>query len=163
MITTAHVYTTLFIHLGVILVVTAYYTVGAAMLPSLTRGSAERMAQRPLRVALVGLAISAPWMAAAIALMALGGPLGLAGVIMALLWVLVGLVGGAGIAEHVGRFGGDATGWRCVARGGFFVALTWVMPLIGWFVVLPATLAAGIGCVALNRSKAAAPPAPIAA
>lgn len=155
MITTAHVYTALFLHLGVILVVTAYYTVGAAMLPGLARSSAERIARQPLRTAMIGLAISVPWMVAAIALMAVGGPIGLIGVIMALTWVLVGLVGGAGIAEHVGRFGGDVTGWRCVARGGLFVALTWVLPLIGWFVVLPVTLAAGVGCVVLNRSRPA--------
>lgn len=161
MITTAHVYTALFIHLGVILVVTAYYTVGAAMLPGLARRSAERIARQPLRTALIGLAISAPWMIVALMLMAVGGPIGLIGVIMALTWVLLGLVGGAGIAEHIGRFGSDATGWRCVARGGLFVALTWILPLIGWFVVLPVTLASGVGCVVLNRARRE--PAPVVA
>jgi hypothetical protein len=27
------------------------------------------------------------------------------------------------------------------------VALTWMLPILGWFVVLPLTLACGVGCL----------------
>lgn len=162
MITTAHVYTVLFIHLGVILVATAYYTVGAAMLPALTSDSAERFAARPVRITLIGAALSLPWVVASIVLMRIGGPAGLLGVILVSAWILVGLLGGAGIAEHVGRRGDDARSWRTTARGGLLMALTWALPIVGWFVVLPLTLAAGVGCVATGRRslRASAPPPP---
>ncbi len=153
MITTAHVYTTLFIHLGVVLVATAYYVVAAAILPHLAARSAERMARRPIPAILLGLGITLPWMGGAIVLMSIGGPIGLIGVILALAWVFFGLLGGAGIAEHVGRMGGERDGWRSVARGGFFMTLTWALPLLGWFVALPLTLAAGIGCLVFGLRR----------
>lgn len=159
MITTAHVYTTLFIHLGVVLVATAYYVVGAAILPRLASRSAERIARRPIPAIALGLGVTLPWMGGAIVLMSIGGPIGLIGVILALGWVFFGLLGGAGIAEHVGRMGGERDGWRSVARGGLFMSLTWALPLLGWFVALPLTLAAGIGCLVLGLRREQSEPA----
>jgi len=162
MITTAHVYAILFIHLGVILVATAYYSMGAALLPALTGRAAERFAASPGRVLLVGLAFSLPWMIVALVLLSRGGPIGLLGGIMAAAWLLTGLLGGAGIAEHVGRRGESQTTWRSTARGGLLIALTWALPIIGWLVVLPATIAAGVGCALLaRRSGSQRPLAPI--
>ena len=164
MITTAHVYTVLFIHLGVILVATAYYTVGAAMLPSLTARAEARFAARPVRVVLVGVAVSVPWMVVALLLLRVGGPVGLVGGLLAAAWILAGLLGGAGIAEHIGRRGDDSRSWRTTARGGLLIALTWALPIVGWIIVLPATIAAGVGCVLTGRAgrtaSAATPPPP---
>lgn len=160
MITSAHVYAFLFIHLGVILVATAYYTMGAALLPGLTARAAERFATSPVRILLVGLAVSIPWVIVALILLSRGGPIGLLGGIMASTWLLAGLLGGAGIAEHVGRAGESAHSWRTTARGGLIIALTWALPIVGWIIVLPATIAAGVGCVLLGGRPAAAPPPP---
>jgi len=162
MITTAHVWTTVFIHVGVILAVIAYFTVGAAMLPRMTERAAKRLAARPLRTTLLGVIVSLPWAIAAIALMQAGGPLGALGVVLGLSWVLLGLVGGAALARHIGQTGDD---WRRVARGGTLIALTWVLPLIGWLFVMPLTLATGIGCLiaGLRRELVVTPPpAPVA-
>ncbi|MCA9286821.1 MAG: hypothetical protein KDA22_16470 [Phycisphaerales bacterium] len=150
MITTAHVYTWLFIHLGVFLVAAAYYAVGAAVLPRLTARSEARFARRPWLPALVGVAVSVPWVVIGIALLPGGGPKALVGAILLGLWMVAGLVGGAGMAQHIGRLGSAPTGWCTVARGGLLIALTWALPIVGWVVMLPLSLATGLGCLVLG-------------
>ncbi len=152
MTTSAVVQTFLFIHIGVILVVTAYYTLGAALAPALTRRGRLRFARRPWLAVLVGLMISVPWVVASLVLLSqdLSGQLKFAGAVLGCLWVLVGLVGGAGIAQHVGQSSTDSTSWVGTVRGGLFISLTWVLPLVGWLGMLPLTLAAGIGCFVLG-------------
>ena len=61
MTTHAVVYTWLFVHIGVILVVTSYYTLGAALAPGLTERARKQFARRPWLPIVVGLAISVPW------------------------------------------------------------------------------------------------------
>lgn len=153
MTTHAVVYTWLFIHIGVILVVTSYYTLGAALAPALTSRARRQFAARPWLPIIIGLAISVPWMLAAIVLLQ-QVPAGakFVGAILGCLWILLGLIGGAGIAQHVG--GGDIVpgraSWVQTFRGGLFISLTWVLPLVGWLVMLPLTMSAGIGCLVLG-------------
>jgi uncharacterized protein (DUF1800 family) len=150
--TSAVVYTYLFIHLGIILVVTAYYAVGAMLAPGMTARARIRFARRPWLPVLVGLACSVPWVLAAILLLnAASAPLRFAGATIGCLWVLAGLLGGAGIAQHVGgpRDADDVT-WVHSVRGGLFISLTWILPLVGWLGMLPLTLAAGVGCLLLG-------------
>lgn len=156
MMTTAHVWTAVFIHVGVILAAVAYFVVGAAMLPALTQRGAARLAARPWRTILIGVAASVPFVVGSLVLMQLGGPTAGIGAIIGLTWILAGLIGGAAVARHVGQMGDD---WRRVARGGTVLALTWVLPLIGWLFMLPLTLATGVGCliVGMRRDPAAAP------
>jgi hypothetical protein len=144
MLTTANVWVAVFVHLGIILAAVSYFAVGAAMLPNITRRGAERLAERPVRTVLTGVAVSVPWVAASIVLLQLGGPLASLGALVGLTWILLGLLGGAAVAQHVGQRG---EGWQRVARGGGLIALTWVLPLIGWFFMLPLTLATGIACL----------------
>ena len=92
--TSAVVYTYLFIHLGIILVVTAYYAVGAMLAPGMTARARIRFARRPWLPVLVGLACSVPWVLAAILLLnAASAPLRFAGATIGCLWVLAGLLG----------------------------------------------------------------------
>ena len=152
MTTHAVVYTWLFVHIGVILVVTSYYTLGAALAPGLTQRARKQFARRPWLPILVGLAISVPWVVAALVLLNLA-PAGakFVGVVMGCLWVLSGLIGGAGIAQHIGgRGSSDHESWVQTFRGGLFISLTWILPLVGWLGMLPVTLAAGIGCLVLG-------------
>ncbi len=155
MTTHAVVYSWLFIHIGVILVVTAYYTLSAALAPRLTERGRIRFARRPWLPIVIGLVISVPWVLAAILLIQ-QVPAGakFVGAVLGCLWILSGLIGGAGIAQHVG--GGDiAAGratWVQTFRGGLFISLTWVLPLVGWLVMLPLTMSAGIGCLVLGIS-----------
>ncbi len=153
MTTHAVVYAWLFIHIGVILVVTSYYTLGAALAPDLTSRARRQFAARPWLPIVIGLVISVPWVLAAIVLLQ-QAPAGakFVGAVLGCLWILLGLIGGAGIAQHVG--GGDITAgratWVQTFRGGLFISLTWVLPLVGWLVILPLTMSAGIGCLVLG-------------
>ncbi len=108
MTTSAVVYTFLFVHIGLVLVVTAYYTLGATLAPVLTQRSRLRFARRPWLPIALGMAISLPWVVAALVLLSLtAAPLKFAGAALLGLWVLCGLIGGAGIAQHVGRGGSN--------------------------------------------------------
>ena len=152
MTTSAVVQTFLYMHIGVILVVTAYYAMAAAVAPRLTERGRSRFARRPWLPVLLGLVISLPWVLFAIALLsAAAAPVKFAGAALGCLWILCGLMGGAGIAQHVGRGGADGPcSWVQTVRGGLFISLTWILPLVGWMIMLPMTLAAGTGCLAMG-------------
>ena len=46
--------------------------------------------------------------------------------------------------------------WRRLLRGGMVLGLAFVMPFLGWFVLLPWSLASGLGALVLSR-RAMAP------
>lgn len=148
MTTSAVVQTFLFIHLGVLLVIPAYVSLGAALAPSFTLAGARRFASSPWKALGTGLALSAPWVGAVLFLLNRdAGSLKFVGAVAGCLWVVCGLFGGAGAALHIGRGGNGASApWVQSARGGALVALTWFLPLAGWFGMLPLSLATGIGC-----------------
>ena len=152
MTTHAIVYTWLFIHIGVILTVASYYTLGAAVTPGLAKRARRQFAKRPWLPIILGLAISVPWILVAILLISQAAAAAkLAGALMGCLWVLSGLIGGAGIAQRVGGVGMDAdqVSWVQTFRGGLFITLTWILPLVGWLGMLPLTMSAGVGCLVL--------------
>lgn len=152
--TSAVVYTILFLHIGVILVVTAYFGLGAALIPRITQRARIRFGRRPWLPMLIGVAISLPWVVASLVLLNLdAAAIKFAGAAIGCLWILLGLIGGAGIAQHVGSGGTAGAGpvtWVQTVRGALFISLTWVLPLVGWLVMLPLTLAAGIGCLVMG-------------
>lgn len=161
MTTDAVVWMWLFVHVGVIAMAASYYMLGAAVAPRLTERARDRFARRPWLPVVVGLGISIPWVV--LSLVLLNTPVKLVGAIGLGLWVLCGLVGGAGIAQHVGvASSGEDVTWRHTLRGGLFIGLTWALPLVGWLFMLPMTLAAGIGSLSMGfvrrRAVAAAPP-----
>ena len=160
----ATVYAYLFIHLGIVLVAAAYFTVGALLVPRLTGRARGRFAQRPWLPMLLGTAVSLPWAGLAIALLnSNAAALKFAGAVGGGLWVLTGLVGGAAIAQHLGGARRDAAPtWLHAFRGGLFLSMTWILPIIGWLLVLPLSLATGVGCLLLGflpERSSAAPPA----
>ena len=152
MTTSAVVYMFLFIHVGVVLVVTAYFTLGAALAPDLTGRARDRFARRPWLPMVLGLVISVPWVIATLVMLNLdSAAIKFVGAVAGCLWVLCGLIGGAAIAQHVGRGrADDVTSWVQTVRGGFFITLTWILPLVGWLGMLPLTLATGVGCLAMG-------------
>lgn len=164
MLNSAVVSAWLYVHVGVLLVVIAYATCSQALLGGIAERGRERVARAPLATLLVGLAISVPAFVGAIVLMDRpNGVVKLVGAAMAVSWVMVALLGLAPLATHVGSRGeaGPAR-WTTVARGAALIALTWMLPIVGWFVALPLSLAFGTGCLVLSlagrRSPAVAVP-----
>ena len=152
MVPSAQVWFYFFLHIGVILVVCAYYALSAAIAPQMTHRARLRFAKYPWLPALIGVAISLPWVIASILLLrAHLGPVKFTGAVIGSAWILCGLIGGDGMAQSVGLgSSGDQPSWIHSVRGGLFITLTWVLPLIGWLVMLPLTLATGIGCLILG-------------
>lgn len=152
----ATVWTIFFLHIGIVLVATSYFAFSAALAPRITHRARVRFAMRPWLPILIGLGISLPWVVVALVLLQqpIAG-LKFVGAVALSLWVLLGLVGGAGVAQHIGRppHNGDVYAPAALTdsiRGGLFITLTWVLPLIGWFAMLPLTLATGVGCLLLG-------------
>ena len=151
MTTSAVVYSFLFLHIGVILVVAAYYTLGASLAPRITERARLRFARRPWLPIMLGLLMSIPWIGISIVLLNVpAAGLQFFGAASASLWFLCGLLGGASIAQYIGRVEGEPMSWSHTFRGGLFVVLTWILPIVGWLVMMPLTLAAGIGCLILG-------------
>lgn len=150
MLNSAVVSAWLWIHVGILLTAIAYATCGSALLPGNAERGRQWLANRPIRTLVIGLSLSIPWMLVAILLMASGkgGAVGLAGVVLAVAWVLVALLGLGSVSLHVGARGevGPAR-WTTTARGAAILSLTWMLPIVGWFVALPLTLACGLGCL----------------
>jgi hypothetical protein len=73
-------------------------------------------------------------------------------------------VGLAGITSLVGRRLGESSDlpWRTVSRGGAALAFAWGLPFLGWFGLLPLSLAIGAGAITIGlvRRLFAANPAP---
>ena len=152
----ATVWTIFFIHIGIVLVATSYFALSAALAPRVTERARIRFAQRPWLPLLIGGLVSLPWVVIALVLM--NQPVAgvkFIGAVTGSAWILLGLIGGAGVAQHIGRapHSSDVHApavWIDAIRGGLFITLTWVLPLVGWFAMLPLTLAAGIGCLILG-------------
>ena len=164
---TAQIWMFFFIHIGVIIVVSAYYTLSAAIAPQMTLRARVRFMRHPWLPALIGLGLSIPWVVASIVLLRVNlGPIKFAGAVLGSLWILSGLVGGAGIAQRVGMASSnEPVSWIHSVRGGLFITLTWILPFIGWLIMLPLTLATGLGCLILGlfplRAVPSAATAPI--
>ncbi len=152
MTTHASVLAYLFLHVGLILVVTAYFTVGAVLAPTFVERARTRLVKRPWLAVLIGLALTIPWAGSSLLMIgSVNAVVKFAGAAMLSLWVLAGLFGGAAIARQIGEPNtSSAAAWRPALRGGLLLSLTWILPVVGWLIALPLTLATGVGCLALG-------------
>jgi len=142
-----------FLIAGTLIVVVSYWLAAAALFPQTVTRARAAYDQRPLRATLIGTAITTPLLIAGLA-MASAAPnpaLKLLGVALLAVPVLLGLVGSAGLGERIG-VGLPSTldvthPWRRMLRGGTVLSLTFLLPVIGWFGVLPWTVISGVGAV----------------
>ncbi len=152
----ADVLTWFLIVIGSLMVLIAHWLGAFALFPGMVEACGERYARRPVAATLLGLVILVPL---------LGGGILLAktahhpAINMALIAGLViptelAMLGSAGLALRIGaglRSAGDLDQpWRRVLRGGTVLSLAFVLPLLGWFVLLPWSLASGFGAALLS-------------
>jgi len=72
-------------------------------------------------------------------------------------FLLFAHAGLAGAVLHIGRkLGADEAPWRTTTRGGIALALAWLFPILGWFVLFPLSIVLGAGAssIALVRAFA---------
>ncbi|MBI2432046.1 MAG: hypothetical protein HYV26_04175 [Candidatus Hydrogenedentes bacterium] len=146
----ADVFKYLFVILGTLITLVSYWLLFEACLPAFVERARTQYERRPLRMLFLGLAVAAPAVLAGSALAQAGnGAVKLVGVTLLLFLLLLALLGSTGFARLVGARlqaqSDEMQPWRRVLRGGAIVAITFVLPLLGWFVVLPAVLVSGLG------------------
>jgi hypothetical protein len=73
------------------------------------------------------------------------------------LWMiptLLAFLGSAGLAARIGAglrsHTDDTQPWRSVLRGSTILSLTFLTPILGWFVLLPWTLVSGLGVAVMT-------------
>lgn len=138
---------------GTYVIFISYWLASQALFPALTERCRQRIKNTPLRRAGAGLALTAPSAAGGIILLNAPNPaLKFAGATILLLLILAGLVGSSGLVAQIGyglaNPSDETQPWRRVLRGGIVLGLTFVFPLIGWFLILPLSLILGIGALA---------------
>jgi hypothetical protein len=146
----ADVFTYLFVILGFLIAYVSYWLMAAALFPRMVERSAAQLGRAPVKTTLLGAALFVPLLAICLRL---PGRLRIAGVGVALLLALAALFGSSGLALRIGQGLPSARDerqpWRRVLRGGIVLSLTFVMPLLGWFVVMPFAYLSGFGAFVL--------------
>ncbi|HEX3135686.1 MAG TPA: hypothetical protein VHX44_19140 [Planctomycetota bacterium] len=160
----ADVLTWFLIILGALLVFVAYWLGAYGLFPTLVEGCAERYGRRPVAATFLGLAILVPVLVVTTVISQLGHPvLNMIALLMLTVPVMFALLGSAGLVLRVGSglaSPSDSTQpWRRVLRGGIVLALVFLLPIVGWLVVMPWALVSGFG-VALMAIRGGRPTAP---
>lgn len=154
--------------LGAYLTLNAHWLGAHALFPALVSRARACYVATPVKATLVGLAIAVPVLTVTIALgKAAPNPAVKALCVgLGLIAGLLALIGSAGLVERIGAglpaAQDDQQPWRRVLRGGALLGLVFLMPFLGWFVLLPWTLVSGLGAWALagrapTRVRPAAP------
>ncbi len=149
---------------GTYLIFISYWLASRALFEGFVENCRQRIETHPVRQAVLGLTIALPTILLGLAL--LNGPnpaMKLLGATVILALILAGLIGSTGLAAQVGAGLPSprdlSQPWRRVLRGGAVLGLTFVFPILGWFVILPLALLMGIG--AAWRSVRKTVPVPV--
>lgn len=146
----ADVWKIVFLVLGTQAVMVSYWLLAAALYPRALARTREAYDSRATRSTVTGIVVTVPLLLAGAALVQLPHPLiKLPGALLLSAPVVLGLVGSAGLCDRIGAglpSDRDAQQpWLRVLRGGTVLSLAFVLPIIGWFVLLPWTLLSGVG------------------
>jgi hypothetical protein len=138
---------------GTYIVINGYWLTTQGLFPSFVERCRIHIRSTPIRALLLGLAITVPAATAGVAMLRAASPsLKFAGATVLLLLILIGLMGSAGLAAQagigLGAYPDQPACWRRVWRGGLVLGLTFILPLIGWLLILPGTLIIGVGATA---------------
>lgn len=134
---------------GTYIVINGYWMTTQGLFPGFVDRCREQIRSSPFGALGFGLAATVPGIVAGVVMLRAASPvLKFAGATVLLLFILFGLMGSAGLAAQTGiglGFPDESTSWRRVWRGGLVLGLTFILPLIGWLLILPGTLIIGLG------------------
>jgi hypothetical protein len=162
-----------FIVIGILAIYVNYWLLAQALFPALVE-RASRQYAKPLSLTLTGLAAAILPVVLAVILLNTANP-----VTKVIGWTLIivpgmlGLAGSSGLALRIGiglNSPVDALQpWRRVFRGGVVLAISFLLPVVGWVVLPIWVLISGLGAFLLAvreqkaKSPAASPPDLVAA
>jgi hypothetical protein len=147
---------------GAVAALNAHWLAAVALFRPTVERAHRTYATRPVAATLVGLVALVPVLGL-FAVFARAAHPGVKLVTGALLLVplVLSLLGSAGLADRIGAGLAapvdDTEPWRRVARGGAVLALLFVVPVLGWFAILPLTLASGLGVLLLPQRSPVVP------
>jgi hypothetical protein len=151
---------------GVLTVYVTYWLVAQALFPAVVERARHQYA-KPVKITLIGLLAALLPVIVGGAISKLPNPImKLLGVTLMVIPTLLGLVGSAGLALRIGAGlpspADEQQPWRRVLRGGILLALTFLLPFVGWIVLSIWTLVSGFGAFLLSvkspKVSVAAPP-----
>jgi hypothetical protein len=138
---------------GAFLVLLGHWIASAGLFPEATRTFAEIYDRRATRATLVGIFTFGPLMLLLLVAKGIPNPLiRLLVVGLGLGALLIALAGSAGLALRIGRnLCAEAGTWQQAKRGGTMLALVFITPFLGWFLLLPVGLCSGFGAFLLAK------------
>lgn len=152
-----------FLVLGTLLVLVAYWLASAALFPAWVARARQAHESRPVRTTLLGLLVGVPLLVVGVS-MGTGGPNAAArivGALVASVPILLALGGSTGLALRIGAGlalpDDERAPWRRVLRGGVVLSLTFLLPVVGWFLVFPWALVSGAGAALMALRRAPRP------
>ncbi|HET6250983.1 MAG TPA: hypothetical protein VFE47_25060 [Tepidisphaeraceae bacterium] len=141
--------------IGFLLSLQGLWLLCRALWPNRVERSAGRCERNGVACFFVGLLVSAAiFLVAAVGGKRLGAPGQLAAFILLFVFIIISGVGTAGFVTHIGRrleSPADAgRPWRATIRGGVALELACLIPVLGWFGILPISLIVGAGAATLS-------------
>ena len=143
-----------FLIVGTYIVFNSYWLATQGLFPQFVDQCRERIRSAPVRRFFFGLGLTVPIAALGIAMLnAPKAGLKFGGAAILIVLFLIGLCGATGIASQIGtglsQTGDEDQSWQRVLRGGGVLGLTFILPLAGWFLILPLTLMMGLGAAVI--------------
>lgn len=149
---------------GLLTVYVSYWLVSQALFPGLVARARNHYA-KPVKITFIGLAVALLPVVAGAAISNHPNPaLKLLGVTLMVVPALLGLVGSAGLTLRIGAGlptpADEQQPWRRVLRGGVVLALTFLLPFVGWFILPIWALVSGLGAFVLSAKEVRRSPEP---
>jgi len=139
---------------GLLTVYVSYWLVAQALFPGLVE-RARGQYGKPVKITLLGLAAAVLPFILGVMISKLPNPVfKITGITFMVIPALLGLFGSAGLVQRIGA--GlpspldEQQPWRRVLRGGILLALTFLLPFVGWFVLPIWALVSGFGAFILS-------------
>jgi len=144
-----------FVILGMLLAFSGLWLLCRGLWPDAVAAAADRCRKRLWPSFLAGLPTTIVMIALTKILFNTLGPAGkIAGVGVVCVYMLQAHTGVSGLATSIGRRLlsplDEHSPWRTTLRGGVVLELTYLMPFLGWFVILPASIIIGSGAANLG-------------
>jgi len=144
-----------FVILGMLLAFSGLWLLCRGLWPEAVAATADRCGKSLWPSFIVGLPPTIVMIVLTRILFNVLGPAGkIAGVGFVCLYMLQAHTGVSGLATAIGRRLSspldEQSPWRATLRGGIVLELTYLLPIFGWFVILPASIIIGSGAANLS-------------
>jgi len=140
-----------FVILGMLLAFSGLWLLCRGLWPQAVEAAAARCAKRVWPYFLAGIPLTLVMLVLARTLFVLGPAGKFAAVAVVCFYMIQAHTGVSGLATAIGRRLpsplDEHSPWRATLRGGIALELTYLLPILGWFVVLPASMIIGTGAV----------------